>query len=349
MSQGMRLGRWVALAVLGMVAVAFVAAAARSAPPPAPAPAPMVAGPERSTVYLWHTSTAFASWAEFDRAGSGFVDPARPHFGADMAYYFRQLGAKANQMGVDGIVFTTPHVPPPAGDPDRWRIRFEGRLDGLRQTPASTVTDRRAIHDGLVALRASFAGRIVLYTGYPDDRDLLLSRDADYCDGYVKSSIGPYMDSGAIDAVIIDSAGDHFSRPACRAVMASIARLWPRVPRGGEPHPVWSMEHGFTCSLTTRAFAGQAFVAWRQPITPAFHPVIIAYSVPRRVDLADAMAQIRLGRSVAILAWQVGYDRAEPTAADRAAWDGFMAGVRAHRRVGGIGQDGAVAAPPATN
>jgi hypothetical protein len=146
--------------------------------------------------------------------------------------------------------------------------------------------------------------------------------------------------------VIIDSAGDYFSRPACRAVLASIGRLWPRIPRGGEPHPIWSMEHGFTCSLTTRSMANQAFVTWRQPVTATFQPVLIAYSVPRRVDLADAMGQIRLGRSVAILAWQVGFDRAEPTPADRAAWETFMAAVRAHRR---IGNDGAVAAPPATN
>jgi hypothetical protein len=286
---------------------------------------------ERSTVYLWHTSTAFASWAEFDRPGSGFVDPARPHMGADMRYYFRQLGVTAAAMMADGIVFTTPHVPPPVGDPDRWRIRFEGRLDGLKQNPPSTVTDARAIREGLVELRAAFAGPIVLYVGYPDERDVLLSRDQAYCDGYVRACIGPYMDSGAVDAVVMDTAGDYFHRAACRAVLASVGRLWPAAKRGGEPHPVWSMDHPFTCSLTTRAMAASGFVAWRQPINAAFFPVIIAYSVPRRVDLADAMAQIRLGRSVAILAWQVGYNVPEPTAADKAAWERFIAQVRAFR------------------
>lgn len=304
----------------------------------ASAPAATVAT-QRSRVYLFESQAGWATtWSDFDRVTAGFVDPAWPEpRRANMRYWFEQLADKAVRMQADGVVFTTPHVRAPAGSPDT-DMRFQGRLDGLRA--GSGVANRTAILEGLVSLRLRFSGEIIVYAGAPDRADTALHLDRDYCDGVVKASIGPYLDTGYIDAVIFDSMGDRSSRPECRAVVASVRRIWPRVRIGGEPHPINLAGHPFSCSFSTRESVrtGNVFGVVRVPVNDRFvGPALVGYTSPGRVDLADALQQIRAGRCVAIQPWAVGY-AGEPSPADQAAWDAFVVEARAIRA-------GAMAAP----
>lgn len=309
------------------------------APAPAAATPPPPAALHRGQVFLFESAAGWAlSWSDFDRDNAGFVDPTWPSpRRANMRYYFERLADKAVRMGADGVVFTTPHVRAPAGSPDT-DMRFQGRLDALRA--GSGVANRTAILEGLVALRLRFAGEVILYAGAPDRADTALALDRDYCDGIVKASIGPYLDTGYIDAVIFDSMGDRWSRAECRAVVASVRRNWPRVRIGGEPHPINFAGHPFTASFSTRESVrtGNVFGVVRVPVNDRFAgPALVGYTSPGRVDLADALEQVRLGRCVAVQPWAVGY-AGEPSPADRAAWDAFIAEARSIRA-------GAMAAP----
>lgn len=314
--------------------------------PPIPATPPSNDWIHRGKVYLLSSNAGWpASWSDFDHPRSGHVDPAlTPPQLADERYYFRHLGDVARRMQVDGVVFTTPGVPPPrliavlnadgtasvVANPDGMRMHMEGRVEGLRAR--SSVADAGRIRDGLAALRAALPRpkRIGLYTGAPPP-DLAL-QDAGYCENFLRDCVGPYLEDGHVDFMDIDSGGDRWSpsHPEFLAVTAASARLYPLVRLGAEGNPQNLYRNPWRCSYTTDASARLAdtWAPWRMQLSDSFNPVVVGFTVPRRLDFAAALAHIRLGRCIAVQDWQVGYDVESPSEGDRHAWEAFLAQAR---------------------
>ena len=309
---------------------------------PAAASATAVVAPSRGRIYLLLTLSGWPqTWHDFDNPKGMFVDPKAPEKGADIVAAFARLGRAATSMRVDGVIFTTPFVvDPTVPESDRWRMQFEGRLNGLRA--GSSICDGDKIADAVVALRQAFTGEIILYTGAPAD-DVALQKDNYYCDGYVRGAIGPYLiakyrGEPVIKRIIIDSTGLLGNRASNLCVFRSIKRCFSFVDVGAEGHPgveqqaaaltVWK-NVGFTCSLTTDA--SYSHIEWDKPTAVDYRkmtgPVIIAFVTPEMLDYQEAQARLSAGYSIAIQEWQVGLRdgvEIEPGSGKKSVWDSFI-------------------------
>lgn len=300
---------------------------------------PLVASSQqslKSQVYLLSSNAGWPrDWDVFNQVWSGMTDPANPKDGANPAYYFKTLADKATLMGVDGIVFTPPHVPSPPEDPDHWRMHFEGRLDALRNNP--NVADFDKIRTGLEYVGENFNGKVVLYVGYPDVRDRAIITDTGWADSYVRVSIGPYLTPQTskgyvVTHIIFDTMGDYAFRPECQAVINSVKRQYPWVAMGAEVHPQARFDRyaNFSCSLTTQ----EAFthVLWdspeRKPWKTMVGPVLVVFNIPAMVEFSDLKTYLGKGYSVSISAWQVGLEPRDVDTVRWKAWSEFMTEVR---------------------
>lgn len=302
----------------------------------------------RSKIFLYSSNAGWPNgWTDFDRAGSGWVDPSVPGSKADPRYYFAMLGDRAKQMQVDGIIFTLTHV-----GTDTYRLA--GRMDAMRA--GSGTADRAKILMGLLLLKQKFNKPIWYYAGCPDFSDPGLLDDRKYLDGYLSSSLGPYLDTGMIDGVVFDSmsriieGGD--VQHVCAAVLNACARLWPKLQWGGEPN-MWQPYNqadlaGMTCSLTTQqAVEGGALARFRCQLSDTFSPQFVVEVRPHKFTQNDfdvAASHLRDGRCVAILPWQVGYapeysgpgtQPYQPSDSDAEAWNAFLSTMSTAQDQGG--------------
>lgn len=298
--------------------------------------------PARAQVYMWSPlGGVWSSWDNFNEVWSGFTDPEHPEMGASWVYFFTQQARLLTLMQPDGYVFSTPHVPDfrEAGD-DIWRMRAEWSLDAVRHHAPPGMYSKSGIRDGLKLLRHRFPGEIVLYSACPDVlRDPALATDYWWMEGYVKANLHSFLmatdEDGKpiVNAVIVDAAGDITTNPSdqARAVMkfylVTIHRLYPWLVLGSEPH-AQNDEHyfPFACSLTMSSFADtQIDVDWRLPWAPMRGPVIVADgNGGTPANLPKITEWLTKGYSVAVPAWQWGFDSNVPTAENTTRWNDVM-------------------------
>ncbi len=345
-------------------------------PPVVPSPPPQAArvtagGADRGgRVYLCLSAAGWPrAWSEYNDPKNVFVDPRRPVEGANVRYWLTSQAQLAVRMQVDGLVFTTPHVPPPAEietrnaqgkiektkNPDAWRMRFEGRMDAVRN--GSPMGDAQAIADGLREARRILLppAEIILYTGYPDDRDKSIVTDEAKCDKYVNDSIGAYVNvkdaSGAyiVSRVVVDTVGAYVNKPEAQAVLKSIRRQYPWLKVGGEPQP-HKATFQFDTGVTTRAAWKNVHKGSDRPepewgvLSDEYVPVktmaatgcapIIFYTEGPRLDLDEVVKQVTAAPvSIGVFAWTVGMDTNGPKQpGDTERWLRFMARMRELRK-----------------